>query len=249
MQYIQFAVDGAKRMQILITDLLAFSRVGRTQDDRLPVRLDAALDTALANLSAGLEESGARVVRPDALPGVTGDPTLLTMLWQNLIGNAVKFRSADRPPLITVETGTGPDGEHTFAVTDNGIGIPPEFGEKVFVIFQRLHSRDVYDGTGIGLALCRKIVEHHGGRIALDTSYTGGTRIRFTLLLPRRTRSPRRQPRSEARGHRRRRPRPRQQAPGESTPSTSKSTPTKERTPHEPVPAADRGPAGRGRRR
>ncbi|WP_328916724.1 MULTISPECIES: sensor histidine kinase [unclassified Streptomyces] len=180
-QYIQFAVDGAKRMQILITDLLAFSRVGRTQDDRLPVRLDAALDTALANLSAGLEESGARVVRPDALPGVTGDPTLLTMLWQNLIGNAVKFRSADRPPLITVETGTGPDGEHTFAVTDNGIGIPPEFGEKVFVIFQRLHSRDVYDGTGIGLALCRKIVEHHGGRIALDTSYTGGTRIRFTL--------------------------------------------------------------------
>ncbi|WP_346267983.1 ATP-binding protein [Streptomyces sp. SID4948] len=180
-QYIDFAVDGAKRMQILITDLLAFSRVGRTYDDRLPVRLDAVLEQALANLAGTLEESGAQVRRPAELPVTTGDRTLLTMVWQNLIGNAVKFRSPDRPPLITVDSADGPDGEHTFTVTDNGIGIPAEFSEKVFVIFQRLHSRDVYDGTGIGLAMCRKIVEHHGGRIAVDTSYTGGTRIRFTL--------------------------------------------------------------------
>ncbi|MFC4030475.1 ATP-binding protein [Streptomyces polygonati] len=180
-QYIDFAVDGAKRMQILITDLLAFSRVGRTYDDRLPVRLDTVLDQALANLAGTLEESGAQVRRPAELPVTTGDRTLLTMVWQNLIGNAVKFRSPDGPPLITVESGTGPDGEHTFAVTDNGIGIPAEFSEKVFVIFQRLHSRDVYEGTGIGLAMCRKIIEHHGGRIAVDTSYTGGTRITFTL--------------------------------------------------------------------
>jgi light-regulated signal transduction histidine kinase (bacteriophytochrome) len=183
-QYIDFAVDGAKRMQVLITDLLAFSRVGRTQDDRLPVRLDDALDHALANLAGALEESGARVVRPAELPRITGDPTLLTMLWQNLLGNAVKFRSPGRAPVIEIETGTGPDGEHTFAVTDNGIGIPKEFGEKVFVIFQRLHSRDVYEGTGIGLAMCRKIVEHHGGRIRVDTGHTQGTRIRFTLPAP-----------------------------------------------------------------
>lgn len=205
-QYIDFAVDGAKRMQILITDLLAFSRVGRTQDDRVPVLLDAALDQALANLAAPLEETGARVVRPAALPEVIGDPTLLTMVWQNLVGNAVKFRTPGRPPLITVESGTGPDGEYTFTVTDNGIGIPAEFSEKVFVIFQRLHSRNVYEGTGIGLAVCRKIIEHHGGRIVVDTgtdtgtdtdtdtdtgtgTHTGtapgdGTRISFTLPRP-----------------------------------------------------------------
>ena len=106
------------------------------------------------------------------------------MVWQNLVGNAVKFRSPDRSPVITVETGTGPDGEYTFSVTDNGIGIPPEFSEKVFVIFQRLHSRDVYEGTGIGLAMCRKIIEYHGGRIAVDTSYSGGARILFSLPGP-----------------------------------------------------------------
>ncbi|WUV84604.1 CHASE3 domain-containing protein [Streptomyces sp. NBC_01476] len=183
-QYIDFAVDGAKRMQVLITDLLAFSRVGRTFDGRLPVRLDTALDAALANLAGALEESGAQVRRPDALPEVTGDVTLLTMVWQNLIGNALKFHSPDRPPVITVTSGTGPDGMYTFGVADNGIGIPAEFAEKVFVIFQRLHSRDVYEGTGIGLAMCRKIVEHHGGRISVDTGFTEGTRIRFTLPAP-----------------------------------------------------------------
>ncbi|MEV6009010.1 CHASE3 domain-containing protein [Streptomyces sp. NPDC051976] len=180
-QYIDFAVDGAKRMQVLINDLLAFSRVGRAQDDRLPVRLDTVLDGALRNLAGVVEESGAEIRRPDALPETVGDPTLLTMVWQNLIGNAVKFRAPDRPPLITVETGTAPDGSYTFSVTDNGIGIAPEFSEKVFVIFQRLHTRDVYEGTGIGLAMCRKIIEHHGGRISVDDTYDRGTRIVFSL--------------------------------------------------------------------
>jgi signal transduction histidine kinase len=102
------------------------------------------------------------------------------MLWQNLIGNAIKFRAPGRVPHITVEVAPG-GGEWEFCVTDNGIGIPPEFADKVFVIFQRLHSRDAYGGTGIGLAMCKKIVEYHGGRIWIDTEHTGGARIRFTL--------------------------------------------------------------------
>ncbi|WP_412126513.1 sensor histidine kinase [Streptomyces xinghaiensis] len=181
-QYIAFAVDGAKRMQILINDLLTFSRVGRVNDDRRPVPLDETLDRALANLSTAIEESGARVERPETLPEVTGDPTTLAMLWQNLVGNAVKFRSPDRVPEVTITAEqSGEDGEWRFCVTDNGIGIPPEFSEKVFIIFQRLHGRETYTGTGIGLALCKKIVEHHGGRITLDTDRAEGTRICFTL--------------------------------------------------------------------
>ncbi|MEE1941251.1 ATP-binding protein [Streptomyces sp. TRM 70361] len=179
-QYIDFAVDGATRMQVLINDLLAFSRVGRAGEDPRPVPLDAALDRALANLAAAIEESGARIERPDRLPEVIGDPTTLTMLWQNLIGNAVKFRHPDRPPCVTV-TARERDGRWLLGVADNGIGVPPEFAEKIFVIFQRLHSREEYEGTGIGLALCRKIVEQHGGRIELDTDRTEGARILFTL--------------------------------------------------------------------
>ncbi|WP_455711548.1 sensor histidine kinase [Streptomyces erythrochromogenes] len=184
-QYIGFAVDGAKRMQVLINDLLTFSRVGRVQDARETVALDGPLDRALRNLATAVEESGAEVTRPDRLPDVVGDPTLLTMLWQNLVGNAVKFRSPDRPPRVEVAVVDDPDAEpgfHTFAVTDNGIGVPAEFAEKVFVIFQRLHGRETYGGTGIGLSLCKKIVEHAGGRIRIDTEHQEeGTRIVFTL--------------------------------------------------------------------
>ncbi|GAA4686708.1 sensor histidine kinase [Streptomyces chumphonensis] len=199
-QYVDFAVDGAKRMQVLINDLLTFSRVGRLHDARDAVPLGGALDKALANLSTAVEETGARVERPADLPRVTGDPTLLTMLWQNLVGNAIKFRHAERAPVVGItafppgadaagdgaegdeaeERGAGP-GLWTYCVTDNGIGVPGEFTEKVFVIFQRLHGRDAYAGTGIGLALCRKIVEHHGGRIWIDTAHTEGTRVCFTL--------------------------------------------------------------------
>ncbi|HEV7423151.1 MAG TPA: CHASE3 domain-containing protein [Mycobacterium sp.] len=183
-EYIGFAVDGAKRMQVLINDLLTFSRVGRlsiTQDD---VDLDATLETALGNLTTAIDESGAEIVRPAPLPTVVGDPTLLAMLWQNLVGNAVKFRRDGVEPRIVVECvpGSGDrDGDWLFTVSDNGIGISEEFVDKVFVIFQRLHGRDAYSGTGIGLALCKKIVEYHGGSIWIDTVYTEGTRFHFTL--------------------------------------------------------------------
>ena len=182
-QYIDFAVDGAKRMQVLINDLLTFSRVGRVNDARLPVDLGQALSKALANLESSVTESGARIDRPDELPQVVGDPTLATMLWQNLVGNAVKFRHPDRPPHIRITCERDPEdsGSWRFCVTDNGIGIPGEFEDKVFVIFQRLHARDAYGGTGIGLALCKKIVEYHGGRIWIDTAHTDGTRFCFTI--------------------------------------------------------------------
>ncbi|WP_280915573.1 ATP-binding protein [Streptomyces sp. SPB4] len=183
-QYICFAVDGAKRMQVLINDLLTFSRVGRVQDARETVAMDGPLDRALRNLAAAVEESGVEITRPERLPDVVGDPTLLTMLWQNLVGNAVKFRSPDRAPRVEVAVADGPAAEsgfHTFTVTDNGIGVPAEFAEKVFVIFQRLHGRETYGGTGIGLSLCKKIVEHAGGHIRIDTEHREGTRIVFTL--------------------------------------------------------------------
>ncbi|MFF3226542.1 ATP-binding protein [Nocardia suismassiliense] len=184
-QYIAYAVDGAKRMQVLINDLLTFSRVGRVIDGNVPIGLDQTLDKAMTNLAAAAEDNDLQLERPDELPEITGDPTLLTMLWQNLIGNAIKFRAPDRSPVVRLDcVPDGDTGGWLFSVSDNGIGIPPEFAEKVFVIFQRLHSREEYTGTGIGLALCKKIVEHHGGRIWLDTEYTGGTRFWFTLNSP-----------------------------------------------------------------
>jgi signal transduction histidine kinase len=184
-EYIQFAVDGATRMQVLINDLLTFSRVGRLNTRLAEVDVDTTVDAALANLEAALEESGAQIVRPnEPLPRLMADPTLLTMLWQNLIGNAVKFRRADVTPrvVITCEQSVERFGNGwLFSLSDNGIGIAPEFADKVFVIFQRLHGRDSYTGTGIGLALCKKIVEYHGGAIWIDKTYTGGTRFRFIL--------------------------------------------------------------------
>jgi signal transduction histidine kinase len=184
-EYIAFAVDGAKRMQVLINDLLSFSRVGRMGALHAEADLDTALNDALANLAAAIEESNAEIVRPaQRLPQIVGDPTLLTMLWQNLIGNAVKFRHADHPPRIVIECQRGAGDRHgdwLLTVTDNGIGIGEEFVDKVFVIFQRLHGRDQYAGTGLGLALCKKIVEHHGGTIRIDTTYDRGTRFEFTL--------------------------------------------------------------------
>jgi len=184
LKYIEFAVDGAKRMQILINDLLTFSRVGRASDVRVPVPLDQPLDAATTALSAAIEETGAVIERPGPLPEVMGDPTLLGMLWQNLIGNAIKFRAADRSPEIRITADEQRDGGWQIGVADNGIGVPAEFAEKIFIIFQRLHGRDSYPGTGIGLALCKRIVEQHGGQMLLDTSYSGGTRIYFTLPAP-----------------------------------------------------------------
>jgi light-regulated signal transduction histidine kinase (bacteriophytochrome) len=151
------------------------------------VNLDATLDAALANLAAAIDESDAEILRPaQPLPRMVGDPTLLTMLWQNLIGNAIKFRHKDRPPRVVIDCapGTGDHGgKWLLTVSDNGIGIPEEFIDKVFVIFQRLHGRNVYTGTGVGLAICKKIIEYYGGAIWIDTSYTDGTRFEFTLPI------------------------------------------------------------------
>ncbi|CAN5117147.1 CHASE3 domain-containing protein [soil metagenome] len=184
-EYISFAVDGAKRMQALINDLLTFSRVGRLNAAYSDVDLNLALGAALENLSTAVEESGATIALPgDPFPRIHGDSTLLSMVWQNLIGNAVKFHRPDVAPTIVIECEprrTDHADQWLFTVSDNGIGIDDEFVDKVFVIFQRLHVRDAYSGTGIGLALCKKIIEHHGGTIWIDTSYTGGTRFRFTL--------------------------------------------------------------------
>ncbi|WP_433219588.1 sensor histidine kinase [Dactylosporangium sp. CS-047395] len=176
-QYIAFAVDGATRMQALINDLLAFSRVGRVYDNVTEVDLAATMRRVRSDLEARL---AAATLECDDLPVVQGDPTLLAMLLQNLVSNAVKFRKPDTDPNIVVRV-EPEDGFHRFSVQDNGIGIEPQFEEKIFVIFQRLHPRDVYPGTGIGLAICKRIVEHHGGRIWLDASYTDGARICFTL--------------------------------------------------------------------
>lgn len=179
-QYIDFAVDGAKRMQQLINDLLAFSRVGRFSGEQSVVALDEVVEHALGSLGAAIEESGAEVVVQQPLPRVRGEASLLAGVFQNLVGNALKFRDEGSRPRI--EVGAERDGdEWCFAVTDNGIGIEPDYAERIFMIFQRLHPKDVYAGTGIGLAMCRKIVEYHGGRIWLDTESRDGTTFRFTL--------------------------------------------------------------------
>jgi signal transduction histidine kinase len=178
-QYIAFAVDGAKRMQILINDLLAFSRVGRVVRDLTLVSCDAVLEQALANVSYQIEQSGA-VVEADKLPTVSAEVPLLTAVFQNLVSNAMKFRGEDTPQVrITLRRRDNDFWE--FAVTDNGIGIGEEYAERIFVIFQRLHNKSDYPGTGIGLAMCRKIIEYHGGRIWLDTSVESGSRFCFTL--------------------------------------------------------------------
>ncbi|MCI4066505.1 CHASE3 domain-containing protein [Micromonospora sp. R77] len=181
-QYIGYAVDGATRMQDLINDLLAFSRIGRVYGDDREVDLGEVFAQAESNLSGPIAQAGAEI-DADPLPVVHGDPTLLTMLWQNLLGNAVKFRSPDRAPRIRVEAAQDESG-WSFAVSDNGIGIDPRYADKIFLIFQRLHARGTYDGTGIGLAICKKIVEYHGGTLRLDDDYAGGARFVFTLPTP-----------------------------------------------------------------
>jgi signal transduction histidine kinase len=178
-QYIAFAVDGAKRMQLLINDLLTFSRVGRTSAGMVEVDCRELALRALDTLDEVQAEAGAEVdIGP--LPVLCGDASLLTQLFQNLLGNAMKFRAPDRPSRVRLHAQLEGDEWH-FVCEDNGIGVEPQYAERVFVIFQRLHSKDQYDGTGIGLALCKKIVEYHGGRIWLDTDREEGSAIHWTL--------------------------------------------------------------------
>lgn len=177
-QYIEFAVDGAKRMQALINDLLSYSRVGRSSRQPALVSSDAALGQARANLAAQLEESGT-TIESGHLPLVLAEMPLLTAVFQNLLSNALKFHG-EQPPHIVIEVSR--DGPFwLFSLADNGIGIEPAYADRVFVIFQRLHERSAYPGTGIGLAMTRKIIEYFGGRIWLDAAFAGGARFLFTL--------------------------------------------------------------------
>jgi len=178
-------------MQRLINDLLAFSRVGRTTAGFTTLSLADVVAAAADQQETPRAEAGGEIVVEGELPTVQGDRQLLVQLFANLIGNAMKFRRSDEPPVVRISA--APAGEAAegweIAVSDNGIGIEPEYADKVFVIFQRLHGRDVYTGTGIGLALAKKIVEFHGGRIWVDTGARPepGTTIRFTLVPPRRS--------------------------------------------------------------
>jgi len=176
--FINFAVDGAARMQTLINDLLAYSRVGTKGSTAAPVNCEEVLARALGNLRTGIEESGARITH-DPLPTVSGDGAQLTQVFQNLIGNAIKFHG-DKTPEIHVSA-AHEDGRWKFSVRDNGIGIDPQYGDRIFILFQRLHTRDKYPGTGIGLVICKRIVERHGGKIWFQPRPGGGTTFYFTI--------------------------------------------------------------------
>lgn len=176
-EFLGFMVDGAKRMQRMIDALLSISRAARGPD-LSPVALDTALDRAAGNLLLALQETGGRLVRK-TLPEVMGDEQQLTRLFQNLLSNAIKFRAASAPEIeVSAE-----DGGHEWRVSvrDNGIGLDPQYGERIFAAFQRLHSQAEYPGSGIGLTLCKRIVERHGGHIWVDSAPGQGATFTFTL--------------------------------------------------------------------
>jgi len=176
--FIEFAVDGALRMRGLIDGLLAYSRVGTHGEPFGPIDVNDSVRLAIANLETAISESGATVT-VDKLPTVVADGTQLVQLFQNLIGNAIKFRDG-KPPAVHV--GVESKRDHwLFCVRDNGIGISSQYSERIFVIFQRLHARDEYPGTGIGLAICRKIVERHGGQIWVKSRRGRGATFYFTI--------------------------------------------------------------------
>jgi signal transduction histidine kinase len=177
-KFIGYASEGAQRMQVLIMDLLAFSRVGRQEAGNARVDCNAVMKEVLQTLAAAIQESGASVTHPD-LPAVSADRTQVAQLFQNLIGNAIKFRGKE-PPVISIET-EKIDENWQFRVRDNGIGIAPEYTENIFVVFQRLHARTEYPGNGIGLAICKKIVERNGGRIWVESQPDKGSTFKFTL--------------------------------------------------------------------
>jgi PAS domain S-box-containing protein len=177
-KYIAYSADGATRMQALIQDLLKFSRVGTQEIELQTIDCRTLVEQALNNLQAAVQESGA-VVNWNGLPSVMGNPSQLTQVFQNLIANAIKFHASETPLIhIDVEK---KDHEWLFAVSDNGIGIPAENRKDIFVIFRRLHTRTEYAGNGIGLSICRKIIERHGGRIWVEDKAERGCLFKFTL--------------------------------------------------------------------
>lgn len=176
--YLHYIVDGAMRMQALVNDLLLYSRVTTRGKEFAPVDLNNALQEALANLDVAVTEGNARVTH-DPLPTVNGDTAQLGRLFQNLVGNAIKYRG-EAAPQVHIAAASESD-EWVFSVRDNGIGIAPEYAERIFVIFQRLHTREEYGGTGIGLSVCKKIVERHGGRIWVESQEGCGATFYFSL--------------------------------------------------------------------
>ncbi|MEU8168303.1 ATP-binding protein [Micromonospora sp. NPDC049004] len=178
-QYIAFAVDGAQRMQRLINDLLAFSRIGRLTTGFVDVDLNKVMGDVAGQTEAARQYADAELTWTE-LPVIRGEEPLLTNLLANLVSNSIKFRRPDAPPKVHISARLV-GAEWEISCQDNGIGIEPEFADKIFVIFQRLHSKDAYPGTGIGLAIVKKIVEYHGGRVWVDTDVPEGTAIRFTL--------------------------------------------------------------------
>lgn len=177
-RYIGYAVEGATRMQALLEDLLAFSRVGRNGFMRKPIDANVAVDEALRNLTIAIKEQGVTVTR-ETLPTMVADRVHVVQLFQNLIANAIKFRGQDPPRIIVAAEKQGE--EWAFSVSDNGIGIAPEHRDFIFKMFQRLHTRAEYAGNGVGLAICKKIVERHGGRIWVESALGQGSNFRFTF--------------------------------------------------------------------
>ena len=178
-EFIAYAVDGSNRMQGMIQDLLAYSRAGENGKALCEISSENALQEALTNLQASIEESGA-VVTHDPLPNIMTDGTQLTQIFQNIIGNANKYRSAEVPRIHVSATKTAGD-EWIFAVRDNGLGIDPQYFEKIFVLFQRLHGREEFAGTGMGLAICKKLLERLGGRIWVESQPAKGSTFYFAL--------------------------------------------------------------------
>jgi len=177
-EFIGYAVDGANRLQRMINDLLVLSRIGTRGGAFAKTDVDLVLNLAMTNLKIVIEESSAKITYGN-LPTVDADEVQLTMLFQNLIANAIKFRSDNSPAIdVSAERGVG---EWVFSVRDNGIGIDPQYQNRLFVIFERLHSAAKYSGTGIGLALCRRIVERRGGRIWVESALGKGSTFRFTI--------------------------------------------------------------------
>ncbi len=176
--FINYAVDGAQRMQRLIDDLLAYSRVGSRRGKPVRTQVESAFQEAVRNLAASIQESGATITH-DVLPELEADPNQLTQLLQNLLGNAIKFRGKQGPKIhVSAEKR---NGEWLLGVHDDGIGIAPEYREQIFVIFQRLNAKQDYPGTGIGLAICKKIMDTHGGRIWVEPKAGPGTTFRFVF--------------------------------------------------------------------